>query len=106
MKIRENDLQKAIDLLRKEVPSVANELARMQKNTPGEVDLVNKAEYFATIFWHKTDIACALTESGIPVTEDIINNIINTISISDMEDCSYGWECIGNAIEEYKKRRV
>lgn len=62
-------------------------------------------EEFARVVWKHQDIIDAYKERfrNLP-TEDEVYEILDLINIDKdggLEDCSYGWEIINNAIDEY-----
>lgn len=63
------------------------------------VALINRNHYFATVLWQEQDIVDLLRENGIEASQKNISAVLNNLSVSDMEDCSKGWELLQAAVD-------
>lgn len=114
MEVSKKALVQAIEILKvsdktdtKEALELINVLTTLAARSPYEyIDLFNRDEYFATILWQNEDVAsCFKENTGRDATDEDMAEILNRISIGDMEDCSHGWDCIEDAVSSYLKEK-
>lgn len=100
--MRKSELVRAIEVLSaaNETPELVSVLQEIVSDPESGdyVRLIDREKYFATILWQTDDIRSGLEDQGIEPTDENVDRVFENLGISEMENCSHGWECIYEAI--------
>jgi putative heme iron utilization protein len=106
MKISKFEAQKAAGILQENgLYSLAEVLETIAKNPEtNTIDLINRDHYFATILWQRQDIYDSLRSWGDfeTITEEMVDAVLDHLSIEEMQNCSHGWDVIESTIDDIR----
>jgi len=78
-------------------------LKAMEHDNRDGLNLIDRDSYIATVLWQEEDIKSVLEDRGFPTDEETVTEVLNHLSISQLEDCSDGFDVIHAAVDEYAR---
>lgn len=115
--VSDKDIKSSGDNFAQTVNSNTRELARIIDNDPiGLIQYCMAKEFFdinifspfeeqiiGKVVWKNEDVISIYKEvTGVTPTEEQLQEVLDSICYDNLDDCSYGWEVIAEAVRETK----